>query len=303
MEETINTALGDSAGTDVGQGYLNTFIGQASGAANEYADFNTFVGARAGWDNNRTNSTTNANRNTYLGYRTGYTNREGEDNVGIGAYADYDNNNRSRTTFIGADIDVRENDVIAVGYSADNNVQYSIAIGWNIDVDAASNAIMLGYNTKATLDADYSVGIGSRGYFAGSRSVGIGELDTITANDAIAVGYDAKVAGDNSIAIGSNTKVTADNEVYVGNASTASIGGVVNWTAASDGRFKTGVVENIPGLDFIDLLRPVSYNFDTEKLHQFNGTGALASFAKSVNEKNAIVYSGFVAQIVNEAAK
>ena len=189
----------------------------------------------------------------------------------------------------------------------------------------------MGYNTKATSTADNSVGIGSLGYFAGQRSVGIGELDSITANEAIAIGYDSSVSSDssiaigyrssvvaaksiamgyqtvvsgkNSIAIGNNSQVIADNEVYIGNPSTASIGGVVNWTAASDGRFKTGITENVPGLNFIDILRPVTYNFDAKKMQAFQGVQPNKSMQSGLSEKEKQVYSGFVAQEVYEAAK
>ena len=288
-EGNMNTAVGDSAGTDVGLGFLNTFIGQAAGAATEYADFNTFIGARAGWDNNRTNSTSNANRNTYVGYYTGYSNREGEDNVGMGAFSDFTNTVRSRTTFIGADIDVRNNDLIAIGYSADNQGLYSIAIGNQIDVDDAGKSVVMGYMTKATSTADQSVSIGAEGNIEGNNSIGIG--------------YSTNVTGENSIAIGSQVTVAADNEVYIGNSSTSSIGGVVNWTAASDGRFKTGVTENVPGLDFIDLLRPVSYHFNTKEMYSFYNIKPDESMETSIQKKDDEVYTGFVAQEVAEAAK
>lgn len=83
-----NTAIGDSSAIDIGSGIYNTMVGAAAGVATEYADYNTFIGAMSGWDNNRTNSITNANRNTYVGHLSGASNREGEDNAGLGAFQD-----------------------------------------------------------------------------------------------------------------------------------------------------------------------------------------------------------------------
>ena len=43
-----------------------------------------------------------------------------------------------------------------------------------------------------------------------------------------------------------------------------SIGGYANWTNVSDKRFKTDVREDIPGLDFIMALNPVSYRLNLD---------------------------------------
>ncbi|MFT6745305.1 MAG: hypothetical protein ACJAR8_001866, partial [Bacteroidia bacterium] len=223
---------------DIGTGSWNTMIGQGSGAGTEHADYNTFVGWFAGWGNNRTSSTTNANRNTYLGAQTGYTNRDGEDNVGMGAFADYDNSNRSRTTFIGAYSDADHNDVTLIGYDTKVSGRYGIALG-----------------------------------------------------------NEAETTGTNSIAIGYQATATASNEVYIGNSSMVHIGGAVNWTAVSDGRYKNNVNENVPGLSFISKLRPVTYNFDIDKLSERNGQNNLNP------TKENIVYSGFIAQEVLAAAR
>ena len=53
-----------------------------------------------------------------------------------------------------------------------------------------------------------------------------------------------------------------------GNAATSTIGGSVNWTATSDGRFKSNVEENVVGLDFINKLRPVTYQMDIHRQNE-----------------------------------
>ena len=269
-----NTAVGDSSLTDNSSGTHNTSIGAASLAATEYGSYNTAVGAYAGWDNNRTNDNNNANRNTYLGAFAGYSNRRGEDNVGIGARADFNNTDRSRTTFIGADALAGDNDVVAIGYHAEARGIFSILVG--------------GESSTTT---------------NGDRSIAIGYDADIAKQNSIAIGYNTDVSGTNSVAIGYQSQVNVDNEVYLGNVTTSAIGGIVNWSATSDKRFKKDVSENVPGLVFIDLLRPVTYHFDAEKMAEFEGYSLDRSLRKAALIKAGIRYSGFLAQDVQEAAE
>lgn len=304
-------------------------IGQASGAATEYASYNTFVGSYAGWDNNRTNNTTNANRNTYVGYYCGFSNRDGEDNVGMGASADYGNTVRSRNTFFGSSAYVNNNDVVAIGYDTYNTGQYGISLGSSSDV-RGKYSIGAGYGTYITSGSDSVVSIGALSYISADNAISIGQADSVTALSGIAIGYQAaskatgamsfgykakvsntyaigigynsSVSGSNSIAIGYGSTVTADNEVYIGNSSTTSIGGIVNWTATSDGRFKTNVQENVSGLDFITKLRPVTYNINPDAYEKFYGKVIPADMVTTAENKKAIQYTGFIAQEVEKAA-
>jgi hypothetical protein len=66
--------------------------------------------------------------------------------------------------------------------------------------------------------------------------------------------------------------VDASNKVRIGNASVSSNGGQVSWTAYSDARIKTKVKENVPGLEFINLLKPVTYHFDVDKQNEIMGS-------------------------------
>ncbi|MEO0583570.1 MAG: tail fiber domain-containing protein, partial [Bacteroidota bacterium] len=292
----------------------NTFIGQGAGAATEHADRNTFVGYKAGWDNNRTNSTSNADYNTYLGYAAGYTNREGEWNVGIGASADFTNNTYARCTFVGASSTAANNDIIAVGYNAYASGQYSIGVGNEVRVQ---NTGSIGFGYNAYVIGNYSIGFGYQCSTATTHSIAVGRQVDIDNTDAIGIGQIVTVQGDYSIAIGSldtvtgansiligyNHNISTDNTVYLGNASTTTIGGAVNWTAISDGRFKQNIQHDIPGLDFIMALRPVTYQFDVERMQQFTGMGDLSDSLQAYTQaKEAIRYSGFIAQEVEAAA-
>ncbi len=273
-----NTAIGDSAGKNNSRGIYNTFIGAASGAENNWADNLTFVGAYAGFGNNSNNSQTTSDNNTYVGYQTGYTNDEGENNVGMGAHADFNNTNIARTTFIGASINADGDDVVAFG----------------VDVEVREKSIGIGAYSR--MRCSNSVGIG---YYTDARPIYYEpSTDYVTL-----VGHETRISGTNSAGFGYKAIVYPNNEVYFGNNGITSIGGQVAWTATSDGRFKKNVTTNVPGLEFIDELRPVTYQFDLDKLDKFQGRESTSVQKKEYAAKENIRYSGFIAQEVAELAE
>jgi hypothetical protein len=75
----------------------------------------------------------------------------------------------------------------------------------------------------------------------------------------------------NVFTIGNNATVTASNQVIIDNTSVTSIGGQVGWSQFSDERVKSDIKENVPGLAFIEALRPVTYHFSKAKEEQLLG--------------------------------
>ena len=69
----------------------------------------------------------------------------------------------------------------------------------------------------------------------------------------------------NTGAFGYNAKVGVSNSIRIGNTSITLIGGAVAWSNFSDGRFKTNVQNNVPGLNFILRLNPVTFSWDMQK--------------------------------------
>ena len=111
----------------------------------------------------------------------------------------------------------------------------------------------MNYNTTGNANISY-----------GSYSL----ASNITGNNNTAIGDQADVtAGDlnNTTAIGAGALVDASNKVRVGNTEVTSIGGEVGWTSFSDERIKDNIQENVPGLEFIKALRPVTYHFSVTK--------------------------------------
>jgi hypothetical protein len=111
----------------------------------------------------------------------------------------------------------------------------------------------------------------------------------------------------NASAFGYFARSDASDKIVIGNASVTIIGGYAGWSTLSDGRFKKEVENNIPGLAFISELRPVSYRMDLHKLDKFiYGDEAEAyerNMAAGIAAKEKIVYSGFIAQEVEAAAR
>ena len=76
----------------------------------------------------------------------------------------------------------------------------------------------------------------------------------------------------------------------------------MNWTATSDGRFKKNVRQDVPGIDFVDGLRAVTYNFDVAELAKFTAEAIPDNLKHDYAAKNDIRYSGFIAQEVEDLA-
>jgi trimeric autotransporter adhesin len=116
-----------------------------------------------------------------------------------------------------------------------------------------------------------------------------------------AIGYNTGPNGGNllnSTTLGIDARGTANDQVRIGNIFVGSIGGYQNWTNISDLRFKENIKDNVPGLGFITLLRPVTYTINRQKILDYLGQDA--SYTGAIN---SIVTTGFIAQEVEATAK
>ena len=92
--------------------------------------------------------------------------------------------------------------------------------------------------------------------------------ENIAGERLTAIGFAARVSADgltNATAIGSGAEVDASDKVRIGNTFVTSIGGEVDWTTFSDGRYKKNIREDVQGLAFINSLRPVTYTVDIKQ--------------------------------------
>jgi len=220
--------------------------------------------------------------NTMIGQGTGARTEHASYNTFVGWFAGKENNatnsmtNANRNTYLGA----------RTGY-INQNGEDNVGLGAFAD-----------YNSESLSRTTF---IGAYSEPDNNDVVSIGYSSRVSGQYGIAIGNESEVTGTNAIAIGYQASNSVDNSVIIGNSSISSIGGPVNWTATSDGRFKTDVKENVIGLEFIDRLRPVTYNYDVKKLYADSGVlpEALTSF---ITEKEKIRYSGFIAQEVEVVA-
>ena len=221
-----NTALGNLSLVSNTTGSANVAVGDFSLSTNQTANLNTGIGYGA-------LNSTQTDRNTAVGAYSLTKNIGGVDNAAFGYGAMYTNDNGYYNTAIGTLALVNNT-------TADNNTAiggYSLFLNTTGMQNTALGADALGTLTTGS----FNTAVGD------SADVSVGTLFNTTT-----VGYKAVVSANNSIRIG-NTLVT-------------SIGGQVNWAVLSDGRYKKAVNEDVKGLDFIMQLRPVTYQYDFEKI-------------------------------------
>jgi hypothetical protein len=174
---------------------------------------------------------------------------------------------------------------------------------------------------RSNTTGSYNVAIGyfnldDNGAATGNTALGYSAATLYTnGNYNTFIGYDADASSanlTNGSAFGKGSRITASNQVRIGNSAVSSIGGYAGWSNISDGRYKKNVQENIPGLDFIIKLRPVSYNLDIKGIDGFVSGNVRdenfseedkAATAQASNEKQQITYTGFIAQEVEKTAK
>lgn len=213
----------------------------------------------------------------------------------------------------GHDIDLRVyTDNILIGKGSSDHNLFISNIGPGIPANYKSyfsNSVAVGKNTYNGCAGDNSVAVG---YLAGQRLGGTGvgpyrlENCTLIGNQTTHVGPANYVNWTyrNSMALGYAATISASNQVRIGNGDIESIGGVVGWSTLSDGRLKKDITDHVAGLDFILKLKPSQYKYDRQALYQYAGLTQSPENEKgsSSNNKDNIVYTGFIAQQVEEAA-
>ena len=293
-----NIALGDSAIYNLTTGAGNIGIGADALAAVVTANGNIAVG------NNALKNTVSS-ENIGIGNFAAANNATGSNVLAIGAGA-LQNNQSSFTQLAIGNNSLQQItggiENVALGYNAGTSLtsaSYNVLLGHYAlsAATGASNNTVIGHNAGLAYTATGNTNNTFVGYQAGlSQTAGTGNTF---------VGTSADVSGTSSVnnatAIGQGVQITASNQVRIGNTAVTSIGGQVGWTTFSDVNIKSNIRQDIPGLDFIMRLRPVSYNYDLQKLQQLQGTRPGAMTA--IDERMAITrFSGLLAQEVDKAA-
>jgi hypothetical protein len=338
----FNTAIGLSTLTSNTQGYSNSAIGAYALTKNTAGYGNTAMGFAALGEN--TNGVYNVaiglyslSKNTFGGSNTAVgdaalsTNTSGGSNVAIGSVALNLNIQGNSNTAVGGGTLLRNttgSQNTAIGYHAlhDNNASDNTAVG-NLSLDSnttGSENTALGTHTLYhSTTASWNTAIGRYALYnnkSGIENTAVGDValfNNTTGGYNTGLGYLATPnsgALTNTTALGYNARTTASNQVRIGNSAVTSIGGYANWSNISDGRVKKNIKENVPGLAFINQLKPVTYNLNLEEADKIinavsvtdkskNDAHALRESASARALKEQTIYSGFVAQDVEKAAK
>jgi hypothetical protein len=323
-----NTASGYlSLYTNTGGSY-NTANGSWALYNNTTGNHNVAYGYSALWQNQT------GNDNTAIGKYAMYSNNKGYSNVSIGTMSMFKSMRNNNTVAIGdstlynftGDLFTYESYTTAVGSKALFNATTgyeNTAIGtralYNTTKGAINTAVGVSalfsntegvFNTATGVSAlsgnttgDYNTGVGYSALHinkTGNQNTALGGYAGPNSFDLIS----------NSTSIGYLARATASNQVWLGNTDVTSIGGQVGWTIFSDGRYKKNIKENVSGLAFIKSLRPITYTVDTKSLREYlirdikkADANKLLPDDNITEESGKIIYNGFIAQEVEEAAK
>jgi len=323
--QTGNTTTGFQALYSNTTGSYNTANGYQALFSNATGSENTAIGFYAlrsntvGYNNtangvNALRMNTTGYNNTANGVEALYSNTTGFNNTANGSYALHKNTG----PILGFATAGTQNTATG-SYTLYNNF-----IGdWN-----TATGIAALYNNTSGRENTANGGSALYSNTTGNSNTAIG-VDALASNvDGhynTAVGYNAgrynDASGINATAIGYAAINTQNNQVRLGNTYVTSIVGGVNWTGLSDRRAKKNIHAKVPGLSFINLLQPVTFNIDLDALDEIikpkdPETNRLIDslrmarspeekeiIAKARASKEKIVYSGFIAQDVEIAAQ
>ncbi len=304
-------------------GSNNTATGSGTLYENTTGSYNTATGHSA-----LTYNTTGSN-NTANGYFALNYNTNGYENTAIGVNALYFNTSGFQNTAVG----------MGALYSNTSGI-YNTSTGWQSlysnttgGYNTADGYWALSYNTSGYRNTSTgfrsltfnSTGANNTAHGAdallfnteGFQNTAIGAnslyFNTLGAYNT-AVGFNSGPGSgflNNTTCLGIDAIATGSDMVRIGNIYVGSIGGYQNWTNISDSRFKENVKENVPGLNFVNQLRPVTYQLDRDKINEFNGVNAAHSKLKEQDpsleflkgDKYGQVTTGFIAQEVEAVAK
>ena len=311
-----NVAIGRNAMRLSTTGYINVAVGDASMNQNTTGTGNVGVGHATLAFN------TTGGDNTALGYRALYSNTTGSGNVAVGQNA-----MRLNTT---------KGDNVAVGDSA----LYSNGTGSPTSSQAVENVsvgskAMFGNTTGYQNTAVGSRALNTNATGGGNSAFGANALSVVTGNSNSGIGNSVLInvtsgsfnsgvgaftgpgpggggfTGTSALGFGSSP--TASNRINIGYSANNNLVGVYGAVQnLSDGRFKSDVAEDVPGLAFITKLRPVTYHLDAAKVDVFTGVQAKIEtandpamrswYADRQREVSTEKLTGFIAQEVEQAA-
>jgi len=306
-----NTVFGKDAGQGLTTGLGNTFIGFEAAKLITDSDNMVIIGRQAGgagsggssmvaigYQASRSNT---ADRTIAIGYQAAYSQTSGTGNTAVGERAAYSNTTGENNTSIGDQ----------TAYSSTGSKNTSVgkgAFGGGFGHSGTDN-VAIGYlaNQQPSGASNYNVAIGSEALrSSGTRSnnvaVGYKAGTSITSGGSNTfLGYqagDSLTTGSNNTVIGNDAEpsaVDATNEITLGNSSVATLRCQVQTISSlSDSRDKTNIQASTYGLDFINKLNPVTFDWDMRDGAKVGDKdlGFLAQELQEVDDENLqLVYA------------
>jgi len=241
------SALGGGGATAVSG--TNLIGGTNAGGGSSSSVFNVVLGVDAAVQ------IVGADMCTVVGYEAGRFSTEGDFNTCVGMQSgNRYGNHGSYNVAVGA---------MAMGYgaTASSSCSYNTTVGYSalLLIDNGQSNTALGSQVLPALTTgDYNSGVGDSalaGVTTGARNTGAGFL----------AGY-TTTTGSNNSSLGqfaTPSSATASNEVTLGNTSISALRcQVTSITSLSDARDKTDIEPLQAGLDFVEQLKPVSFNWN-----------------------------------------
>ena len=284
-----NTAIGVESLAVLSTGSYNTAVGTTySGGGITSGSYNVAVGLEAG------GSIGSGSSNTAIGTGALYSGSGGSYNVALGSYAGQYGGARSYSTSIGHKASSHWQNAsagsysISIGFYAAERLQTAdnISIGKNaarynqsgsqtvcIGADAMSsasgtgtgNCTAIGFRALYVVTGSENTAVGS----SAGESITSGTQNTIIGyNAAHATGSGTRLTtGSNNTVIGYNSlpsSSTVSNTITLGNSSITTLRcQVTSITALSDQRDKTNIATSQYGLELVNQLRPVTFDWNT----------------------------------------
>jgi hypothetical protein len=275
-----------------------------------------------------------ASYNTAVGFRSLTSNIDGHSNVAVGGEAMPAHVNGYENVAVGHKAmlnSIHGNRNVAIGMGARyTNVGSccDVAIGFNAlytEMGGAGHNVAIGYDAMyLTTTGSGNVAVGQSAFWAntaGTNNIAVGtralQFNT-TGQVNTAVGYEAGAVSSNlhnTIAIGNSAYAMSSDYAVIGNSVMATIGGYQDWTNYSDARYKKNIKQNVPGLEFINKLNPVTYVLDVRGIDKHIDEVTQKNFPDSSRKvirddayydkaiATKMVHTGFLAQEVEKAAE
>ena len=294
-----NAVFGYAAATALDSGVENTAIGRGAMQSATSASYNTCVGNNAG------NALSSGDLyNVLVGHGAGLSITSGNRNIAIGVSAmdgfDTETHNLGiGVASIGGSVAGGEYNVAVGNYTFDalTSGDYNTAVGYNAgtDLTQAEASVLVGYGAGENITTgDHNVCIGYAAgdvITTGERNICIGGVTDpsgLNAEGTIVIGYNFASGGDNRVNIGSNLG-------YIYNSYTQN----ATWTQTSDERWKKNITTDTLGLDFINELRPVTFNW--KKNSELDSTFKNSLLNKHMDKDDSVKIHGLIAQEVKAA--